>query len=573
MKIIVNMSLFKNFRNYRNIGVDFNTLSKRFDQPTYLAFKLVFAPGRDDWYNGAQTNLNYDRMPHPLFAPKGNEDVNLRETYSAIDYLLDANEFTRAQMLEEFISKFNKLQTDYQWYFQKIDGIGDLLKVDPKKGMRVTSDKRLTITTLEGIDLRMSHIMNLYKKIAWDDTYQRWVLPDMMRYFTLKIYISEFRTFHTPNQYDGMGNVDSVYKADGNLFLKVLDNTIPTWVIHCEMCEFDIENIGFDYLNTLNVNENPEEIALKFGIKVGKMYEEQSYPIFKNMYLIDRTLNGFDRAKNSIINTDESQTTAGGLGVVTISPLKNFDSTSPDINKNRSKFGSSLQIAQNTFYQDAEHESGKPFNESAFDDLSQYDININPTSPNTWISNAINFGKSFVINFVKEKIDKAKMTDIPGLGFSFNEAIAALQSKNVITALGLIRKSVDEVARESIGPSELLGDQIVDSTFRSFLEGVSLSEATDDEQIKLVEAANLALNDSGIWEKIKDFSKATNLIGIDNGEINIYQKIEGENTYKNLILEQTKNDRSLATSDSNIIDPGPIYEGTPSSAATSSSKI
>jgi hypothetical protein len=99
------MSIYKNFRNYRNVPASFNSMSPRFDQPTYLSFKLEFAAARDIKYNYAapgQTGkniINYDQMPHPLFGVKGTDDVDNRETYSAIDYLYDANEFTRARCL------------------------------------------------------------------------------------------------------------------------------------------------------------------------------------------------------------------------------------------------------------------------------------------------------------------------------------------------------------------------------------------------------------------------------------------------------------------------------------------
>lgn len=558
------MSLYKNFRNYKKSEVSQNSLSSRFDQPTYLGFKLAFAPRGDYWYNGAQLNINYDRMPHPLFAPKGTDDVNNRETYSSIDYLLDANEFTRARMLEEFISKFAQLESNNQWYFQKIDGLSELLKVDPEKGVRILSDKRLKITALEGLDLRMSHILNLYKKIAWDDTWQRWVLPDMMRYFTLKIYVTEYRTFHTPNQYDGYGNAAENYKADGELYLNILDDILPTWVITCEQCEFDIQSINFDYLNSLSINEDPTEVGLTFDIKVGNIYEEQIYPIFKNAYLIDKKLNGFDRLKDVEPGIQEDANSGSA----------NFDSTVKTSNNNSTIYSGINSIAQGTFQEDRVHQTGMPFNESGGFNLPEYDLDdkdIDPTDPASWASNALSFGKSFATNFVNEKIDKAKITPIPGLGFSISEAAAALKSKNIITAFGLIRKSVDTVSRDQVGPSQLLGDQISDGIFRTFLEGVTQSKATSELQELMQEAANTVLNDNGLWEQIKDYSKATNLVG-KNNEINILQSIQNPNEHKNAILQQTRNDRSLATDldgTDNKINSSIILEGVPSSAATS----
>ena len=47
------MSIYKNFRNYRKVEENWNSLTTRYDQPTYLSFKLSFAEMEDRWYNGA----------------------------------------------------------------------------------------------------------------------------------------------------------------------------------------------------------------------------------------------------------------------------------------------------------------------------------------------------------------------------------------------------------------------------------------------------------------------------------------------------------------------------------------
>ena len=573
------MSIYKRFRAAPMKEAGANTLSSRFDQPTYMTFKLVFGYQRDIWYNGSGlgTNyvVNYDRMPHPLFGIEGSDAIESRESYSAIDYLRDANEHTRAEMLKEFIQKFNTLQNDFQWYFQKIDGVGDLLKIDPKKGIRIPQDKRLTVTTLEGIDLRMSHLMNLYRKIVWDDTYQRWVLPDMMRYFTLKIYIAEFRTFHTPNQYDGWGNALGINKFPGELNLKILDNLIPTWVINCEMCEFDIENINFGYLDSLGVGEDPTEAGVSFGIKVGKIHEEQIYPVFRNMYLFDKVLNGFNRSKSSDIDLDD------------------WDSTLADSGTNLGDYRTKIAIAQNQEgIIEKDHISGRPFNEmtnsdSLFGIPGRSDIYLralygddwkkvapSSTDSNTWIDNAFDFGKAFGINLGKKVIDKAKLTPIPGLGVSFNEVEAALESKNIITALGIIRKGVNSVTAEYVQPSELLDGKIVDGIFKTYLKGVVASQATEGNKL-LQFAANIALNDDGTWTKIKDYSLATDLVS--QGEINSPNPIKGGSNLRDAILESTQGDLSGATNlvgtgETNVprtIQINAILEDVPSSQATS----
>jgi hypothetical protein len=195
----LSQNIFESFRSPGSIfsgdAIAGGKLSKTFDEPTYLTFRVGFRP--------ANTNLelsNYDKMPHPLLEiAQPEDDINARNFYSTRQFLRDANEFVREGMLVEFIQKWNTLQNDFQWYFQNISGLDSLLKIDPKRGIRVPKDGKVTLKMFEGLDLKITHLLNLYRKIAWDDVYQRWILPDMMRYFMMDIYITEFRIFHQSN--------------------------------------------------------------------------------------------------------------------------------------------------------------------------------------------------------------------------------------------------------------------------------------------------------------------------------------------------------------------------------------
>jgi len=550
-------NIYKKFRSVEQVANRY-TLSKRFDEPTYFSFRLKFADEKDHVYNIASNRALFDTMPHPLFdsnvetvskttnlivsgvglGTSTSQPIVLKEpiSYSAVQYLIDANEPTRAQMLVEFIQKFNDLQDNFPYYFQQIDGISDLLKINPEKGQRIANDKKITITCLEGLDLRISYLLNLYRKIVWDDVYQRWVLPDMMRYFTLKIYLAEFRTFHIPQISEkplksGLGGYPAAgtepvtaTPAEGEtnsgipLFLSVLDDVLPTWEITCELCEFDITNISFTHLDGLNVGADPAQGAVKFSVNVGNIKELQIYPMFTHKFLSDRKLNGFNRAKDEI-------------------------STLEEVN-NKNLYPAYLQIAQDRDNDtpDNYHISGLPFNENKnsntmygqrgpgtdkiWGNKDDDTVLVNPTQPETWVGNAANFGKSYATGFIDKIVDKAKMTNIPGLGISFTEIKTAIESKNIISVLGTIRKGVNDVVNSySNAPSSLLDQPIqTDKIMRAFLVELTKSEATDDDTKLMQGAANQALNDKGVWEQIKDFSLATNLVGTGTGEVNV-QKV------------------------------------------------
>jgi len=587
-------NIYKSFRPYLYEVAKENSFTKRFDEPTYFSFRLVFAQDKDHIYNMSSNNALYDTMPHPLFDTNVDTVSSINQTqplllvpsmglannimpnivsepisYSAISYLVNANEPTRASMLQEFINKFTVLQNDFPYYFQSIEGVADLLKIDTTKGQRITSDKKLIITCLEGLDLKISYLLNLYRKIAWDDVYQRWVLPDMMRYFTLKIYLAEFRTFHLPviNETTFPMGTETKTTANTPLVLRLLDSVLPTWEITCEMCEFDINDISFTHLEGLNVGSTPNQGTVKFAVKVGNIKELQIYPLFEHMFLVDRKLNGLNRAKDEI-------------------------STSADVNSNY-LYPASLQISQTRekLSSNDEHESGLPYNVRTNDpgqireaDIEQerissssLDVNFNATQPETWVGNAINFGKAYAESFVNKVVDRAKITSIPNLGISYTEVITAIQSKNIVAALGTIRKGVNEVVNQyGNAPSSRLDGPIqTDNIMKDFLSALTKSEATDDDTILLQKAASIALSDKSVWDQIKSYSLSTNLI--DQSRTNTSERLGSEisNEPQPIVLPSSKlssnivQDKVLPKIDSNIkttsIDVTKVIEYTPTS--------
>lgn len=571
-------------------------ISKRYDEPTYLSFRLRFAENLDEYYNTVERGASYDKMPHPLFFrprmipkydptaslttinatqlvglppnvnPNNTDSVGITRVpdttshYSAIEYLQNANEPTRAAMLLEFIEGFNTIQDEYPYYFQSIEGVNELLSIFPSRGQRISSGTTITIKCLESLDLRMSYLMNLYRKIVWDDIYQRWVLPDMMRYFTLDIYISEFRTFHKNKNFENNGQRQNLNnEADLTpLYLEILDDVLPTWQIKCEMCEFDISNIAFEALSNLSVADDPAAAQIKIPIKVGNIKELQIYPLFKNGYLVDRKINGRNRADESVISTSE------------------------DDNKNL--YPISLQVAQNRegANETNQHISGMPYNERANENtldeagavlrtLSGATLNINtdPNRPDTWVGNTATMGVAFAKSFVNRLVDKSKMIQIPGLGVSFTEIKTALESKNVVTAFGMIRKGINEVIKSySNAPSSRLEQPMqTEELMRDFVTTVAqlkTSTATDNETAMLVEAANIVLSERGIWEKIRDYSLATDITG--PGEVNIEKTLYGTEQYSEAanvasgLTERVTGDAQLPQVEPNRISSGHLEQ-------------
>lgn len=569
------------FKTFRDPLLGKSTgLKKKFDQPTYLSFSLLFYPKNND-----MNATNYDKVPHPLFNIHKEDDINARNYYSTYQYLRDIKEPQRARMLEKFYQDWTDLQINNQWYFQSVDGINSLLSFDPNRGIRVSQKEgSITINMLEGIDQRVFNLLNMYRKIAWDDVYQRWILPDLMRYFSLDIYVTEFRTFHEPKN----STSEDEEKDNNNqqeIFLRVLDKTLPTYVIKCEMCEFDLPSLNFENMNNLSIAENPKEFTSSFKINVGKIYEEYINPI-QYLFWSDALIN----FKSRTYDYDEDILGNKIIGNITGTYTLPQDPLSTESDKNKSKKDYSL-ISQDQYFAKKTHTTGQPWNES------QYDLKnsspeagiepIDPTNTSGWLSNALKWGKGYAKNFIESTIDKAKMSQISIGGQrigSFNEISSAIESQNFMTVIGMARKAINQtiagtgvplsgatndesiddhyIREPNTGPITNKGEEgkkiiphgfeekIADETFKNFLRGIEESQATGQNIDEMKRVANLILNDEGNWNQIKDYSYATDMTSTSLNEKNIDNPIDKANADNAL---QKPDDRSLATD----LDGGP----------------
>jgi hypothetical protein len=424
--------------------------------------------------------------------------------------------------------------------------------------------------------MRITHLLNLYRKIAWDDVYQRWILPDMMRYFMMDIYITEFRIFHQSNlKTTSQNQSNAVYPPPSNtiltgqsigqrlgfgvnntfqsnqvpeMVLSIMDDLMPTYVLHCERCEIDITSLN-THFNDLNVSE-PTMAEVSFDVNVGNLTEEYRNSLL-DYYYTDRIINGLERTQEfDYVAGKESVTLNVGIGASFTVPVPEevpYTPTKISGNTNARPF-----IHPDIDYgAKAEHTSGKPFIETGGSGQSNLTNAANASAQGpTWVGNTIKFGKAFAENLLETGIDKVKIMKIPGLNVSFSEALAAIQSKNIFTVFGLVRQSMTLSLNGTLSPSQATNSELViDNQFKKFLSEVAKmdrSEATDND-VKLAKAAHTILNDKGIWEQIKDMSKATDLLSKAMGEVNIGKPIENRNSLKQNAELATNKDRSLAT--------------------------
>lgn len=350
--------------------------SRVFDEPTYLSFRIEFMfddisnYSRNIAYNNFGVSKDifymydkmYDYMPEPFLDNssvigyyKDGEDNKLGPTqqnsdssygfkYSTELYLdSQLGDHARAAMLQAFKSALADVQDNFPYYFKSIGGIDTLSTITPSEGIRL-KDGKITLSCYEGLDLKITQLMQLYRKIVWDDVYQRWVLPDMMRYFGMRIYVSEVRLFsdvmkeYGSNEgvFDYNSTRNMTYRqpdnrkwdkaltnatAVSNAFLgtksviskalnyttgaintgldivsdfkealnttlycnNAINSIMPTICFECHMCEFDISNT-FKHIDNLE-STNKNEINPSITIKVGQVKDIQEYPLNKFLKL------------------------------------------------------------------------------------------------------------------------------------------------------------------------------------------------------------------------------------------------------------------------------------------------
>lgn len=225
-----------------------------YEDPTYLGFTIRFKKNE----SSILLNDNLDTYPTTLLWDPS--DVN-----SAYQYLLRSNQPRRAEQIKLFRENLFKIEDHFPWFYQKITGLGEIFKIDPKENYR-GKEKKITIELFESLDLRVSYIFDLYKKSVWDAKYMRWMLPENIRQFSMDIYIAEIRDFQ---------------KLDENTFqLKSFDEFTPVLKLSLEKCEFQSLQDGLPITDLSNSNSDTS-FSQSVTISVGKIQEVNTFSLYK----------------------------------------------------------------------------------------------------------------------------------------------------------------------------------------------------------------------------------------------------------------------------------------------------
>ena len=276
--------IMKRFHMGNEYGTEMNSeiFSSGFEDPTRLMFKVEFG----DWgcsvldtetiKNQQKTSLfnniyyeDYDQYPMGLLNLNflnfdRTENWSNQEHYNTYNYLMNRNEDARASYIKTFVKGLYEIQRSMPYLFKKISGLEKLTSFDATKGVRL-KDAKITLECYEGVDLKIRTLLEMYRKAAYDDVWQRWILPDIYRYFKMIIYVFDRRILQTGYKLDkSTGDKVAVYSVDQNNF--------PIYALECGPCEFDIESIWDNEYATAYDEHKDAETKITISVKNVKTY-------------------------------------------------------------------------------------------------------------------------------------------------------------------------------------------------------------------------------------------------------------------------------------------------------------
>lgn len=587
-----------------------NVFARLFDEPTYLSFRIKFNLGyniRNDVNSGAENFYSYDYLPEPFLSVPTNASASASgrqdSMYSAYLYLKDAlGETKRANMLLQLIKEIDDIQRNYPYYFTEVTGLGELNKIKADSGIRVADNTTIEIKCYEGLDLKITQILQMYRKIVWDDVYQRWILPDMMRYFNLKIYVSEIRLFHSMSRsltrpkfgrmydftstYGDMSNATS-YDQFGDT--KILSNTnkllnissaIANRVLGSDSAMTKVLNTSNQIVDTANdiIGGISDSLCRLCNNAINDVMPTLCFDCHMCQFVIEDTLSSINTLKSakpemfgtslkiSVGQVIETQSYPLNIGL-------SIDSTgnSYDIDRN-SEISASAYINDEMLMREATN--------------SHYDANT-LGSPNTRINKAfmrindtldysIGSEDSYQIFNSSAALSTASMVESVCNAFQRDDVLStatnnskhatnvALPENNNVTAnhSSIDTKMIDEIDNitKSMATNKEITEQIRNQIVTLYKENSveDITYAADAiQQIRDMVNTNKQIEDLSQFNEVSDHLKS-NVMQSILSEIAAHKNDEGVNKamgqFAEIILNNTNAERSTATSKTNKAD-------------------
>jgi len=338
-----------------------------FQDPTYLGFKLFFLVNQPD-----SKLLSDEPLPN-----------------TAMSYLYNIGDTARMHYLQKFVQHLVAINQQTPWFFQSIEGLAEAWKhgfqeadFKPKLG----DDRKISIKCLESIDLRMTALIDLYRKACFDWPNRREVVPKNLRQFTMYIYCYENRTINVKGQPGsnslsslkeyaalpevnqrqidqnkillglplskgggakpipsateitagvqsiigiGGGEEDDGFDNDSQ-FANTINDNINRVMFKFDLCEWLPDESGVIGAKINNITGEAADQTLAFSYKT--VYEENVYNMFSGIsvtdlnYILDQS--SLDNADKTLTGLRSKFTEGGGFGLQSITN-GNFNALTP----------------------------------------------------------------------------------------------------------------------------------------------------------------------------------------------------------------------------------------------------
>ena len=261
-----------------------NLVNKFLDDPTYLGFSIFF-----DFQNSPLLFIS--------------DDSALEGDY-AYKYLTNVSP-ARARLLKTFVESLQYLQNNKPYVFQTVEGLERCwnISTDLTDAYMGGDEAKIAIGCLESLDLRITGIMDMYRKIAYDNNSRKEVLPANLRKFRCTIFVQEIRRFKTlaaivrqqqsqtssnfgasnfiaPSTGGGLLDAATLNRIangedDDPISLFVNDN-VSSISFNLEFCEFmpEVSSAAFSSFNNAGEKTAAQQ---KIGFKYERVYEVNRY--------------------------------------------------------------------------------------------------------------------------------------------------------------------------------------------------------------------------------------------------------------------------------------------------------
>jgi hypothetical protein len=339
-------------------------ISDQFDEPTYLTFAIDFK--FESTAPSTASKLDESRLwDSPLF------DESKDNVDTAIQFLKNRGYIAQASGIKQFKEILRYLTFDAPWYFQSLTGIPEMFKASSavNSGERA-KDVVIGVKTLEAIDLRIFELAALYRNSIFDLKFRRERVPDNLRWFSMDIYLAEFRNlrYRLPQGASAIAQLTGVNTAAiGNAVTSIREtaNTVSGLAgaiggerraglelasvfkqfgyikFSCRQCEFDFSD-SLPISSDLTVGgQSRSAESNKFKIKVGYVEEEAKFGdgtiVYDDNVKTDVKTTWGERQQAALAESSAGAILSAGQNLV--SGIGSFGSGNKSKNDSPSEFG------------------------------------------------------------------------------------------------------------------------------------------------------------------------------------------------------------------------------------------